>query len=110
MKGTVDQEDLYCFDNFQLQHLSSKPATFSLNYTTTCSVNNTLGSSFIMSDYASILFSASSCNKQSHLDLRQCRLGHPSLHVVQRALSSCNIKFSNKNHVSFCSSYILGKA
>lgn len=99
LQGKVDKDGLYQFDNFQLKHLANS-STDSVAFNSTSS-GNSVSHSFSLSHNFSTVPS---------LQLWHCRLGHPSLQVVQKTLKMCKIPFSNKEPYDFCSACACGKS
>lgn len=98
--GRLDQ-GLYKFDSFQLQNIVTNktctdlPSVSPLDYTIPDQCNSTPVPAI-----------------NSQFSLWHNRLGHPTAKIVQNALSSCNIKISNKTDVNFsdlCAACCLGK-
>ena len=108
LKGRL-HEGLYWFNLFKAQSSSLTSSHYfsliiSLKYSRIggCDPNSPIFSTFHQNDDNAKSFAI--------LSLWHRNLGHPTLSIVTKVLSNCNLKFSMKEKDHFCSTYQFGKS
>lgn len=93
LKGQINSEGLYCFNDLKLHNFSSPSS--GLHKRQQQSQTHVL---------------VSSNNTCTPFDLWHYRLGHSNAQVVRKVLSTCNLNFSSFNSSKLCSACMKGKA
>lgn len=97
-KGHLTQKGLYKFNNFQLHHLIDQQR--SADKPVKPKQQHSLSTSY------SVFLSQSAYS----LDMWHYILDHPNIQLLRNTLKSCNINFSNKEHLEFCTACAYGKS